>query len=217
MRIESILFDNDGTLYRLLPEFKEEVIKIMVSFLSDKLQLPKEQIMEERKRLIKKYDVESTEFVFGKEYGIDYDEFVNKTYLSVPVEKYGISYDYRLRALLQNIALPKSILTNNPSPFAKKVVATLGIEDLFDNIIGSRELSSQPKPDVAAFKKAINITGYDPRKTAFVDDVPEFHRSAKLLGMTTILVGQKTNQYVYIDSIIENIYELADRLKVLRR
>jgi pyrimidine 5'-nucleotidase len=207
MEIKNLILDNDGTLYKLEPKLKEDITQSMVSYLSNKLGISEKEASNLRKRLIKKYDVESTEFVFEKEYNIPYDEFVKSTYLSVDVRSCGIKYNKKLRNLLQKIKLPKSILTNNPSEFARKILGSLGVEELFENVIGSRELEYKLKPSSEAFLRAIEITGYDPKKTMFVDDIPQFHCAAKELGMTTVLIGSE-KKYPYVDYSVESLSEI---------
>ncbi|MDI6720926.1 MAG: HAD-IA family hydrolase [Candidatus Aenigmarchaeota archaeon] len=206
--IKYAIFDNDGTLYRMPKEFPADVVGRMISFLSSRLDKPEHEIAAERKRLIEREGVSSTEYVFGKEYEIEYDEFLKNTYLSVELEKYGICRDERLRSMLEKISLPKSVLTNNPSEFARKILTSIGIEDMFEYIIGSREMNYQLKPRKEAFLNALEITGYDPEETIFIDDIPEFHIYAKELGITTVLVGQKAGGYPHIDHYIEEIYDL---------
>ena len=215
MNIKYILFDNDGTLYELDQGFKEAVVGRMTSFLAQKLQIPEDRVIEERKRLIRKYGVESTEFVFGREYGVDYDEFVKGTYLLVPIEEHGVKHDGRLQTMLQNIEIPRAVLTNNPSEFARKILRSLGVEQFFEHVIGSREMNYRLKPNREAFLRAVDITRSDPKTTMFVDDIPEFHKPAKELGMTTVLIGSRTRQEKkdYVDYEIERIYELKQILK----
>jgi pyrimidine 5'-nucleotidase len=207
MKIKNLIFDNDGTLYKIEPKLKEDIIQSMASYLSNKLSVSEKEAKALRKRLIRKYGVESTEFVFEKEYNIPYDEFVKSTYLSVDVRNRGIKYDKKLRDLLQKIKLSKSVLTNNPSEFARKILSSLGVEDLFENVIGSMEIGYKLKPSSEAFLKAIEVTGYDPKKTMFVDDIPQFHRAAKKIGMTTVLIGSERN-YPYVDYNIESLFEI---------
>jgi pyrimidine 5'-nucleotidase len=213
MEIKNLILDNDGTLYKLEPKLREDIIQSMVSYLSNKLGISEKEAGSLRKRLIKKYDVESTEFVFEKEYNIPYDEFVKSTYLSVDVKNRGIKYNKKLRDLLQKIKLPKSVLTNNPSEFARKILGSLGVEELFENVIGSREIAYKLKPSSEAFLRAIEVTDYDPKKTMFVDDIPKFHCAAKELGMTTVLIGSE-KKYPYVDYSIESLFEIKKILGV---
>ena len=57
----------------------------------------------------------------------------------------------------------------------------------FDYIIESKELGMR-KPDVEFYLKALEISGADPKKTIFLDDLGINLKPAKELGMTTIKV-----------------------------
>jgi len=215
MNVDYIIFDNDGTLYQMGTGFKERVVGSMIKFLSRRIGIPERQVIEERKRLIEKYGVESTEFVFGVEYGINHSEFVRKTYLLVPIKDYGAINDRKLQQMLQNIKPPKSILTNNPSEFARKIIRTLGVEQFFKHVIGSKEISYRLKPDKKAFLTTADITGCDLKRTVFIDDVPEFLYPAKELGMTTVLLS-KDDKFLsngYIDYQIKEIYDLENLVR----
>lgn len=215
LKVKYMLFDNDQTLYKPGSGFKEAVIGSMIPFLAQKLQISESQVTKERERLITKYGHGLTEFVFCKEYGIGHDEFAKATYLSIPMEKYGISYDVKLQSILQNIDIPKAVLTNNSSEFARKVLKSLGVEQLFEYVIGSNELDYNFKPDKEAFIRAIAITNSNPKEMIFVDDNAEFLRPAKELGMTTVLIEDKGNQRNkdYIDYKIKKIYDIEQILR----
>ena len=57
----------------------------------------------------------------------------------------------------------------------------------FDFIIESKELGIR-KPDIEFYLKALEISGADPKKTIFLDDLGINLKPAKELGMTTIKV-----------------------------
>ena len=57
----------------------------------------------------------------------------------------------------------------------------------FDYIIESKELGIR-KPDIEFYLKALEISGADPKKTIFLDDLGINLKPAKELGMTTIKV-----------------------------
>ena len=210
MSSEFILFDNDGTLYRIGEDFRAAVIEKMLRYISRYLGITEEQATKERKRLIKKYNVESTEFVFGLEYGMPYEDFVNNTYLTIGLESHGIQHDRRLYTMLHRAAQKKSVLTNNPSEFALKILKVLGVDDVFEHIIGSRELCFFLKPDIKAFEIALNMTGYAPEQTFFIDDVKENMSPAKSFGMKTALVGAS---HSHADYTLRTIYDLGKLLE----
>ena len=91
----------------------------------------------------------------------------------------------------------------------------MGAESFFEKFIGASELDYILKPDVKAFEKTLELTGYHPEKTLFVDDVPEFHEGAKKTGLKTVLVSSDVKRE-YIDYNIRNIYELEKLLEDLK-
>ena len=48
------------------------------------------------------------------------------------------------------------------------------------------------KPEPAAFRKALQVSGADPRSTAMFEDSFKNLQTAKQLGMTTVLVAGET-------------------------
>lgn len=187
-------------------DLKKDIGEAMIAYIASRLGISREVAAAERKRLLKKYGVESTEYVFLAEYGIPYDDFVAKTYLSIDPAKYDLTRDQSLIGALNLLERPKSILTNNPSEFARLITGTLGVERQFEKIIGSREMGFKLKPDKAAFLAAAEQTGYDLKTTAFVDDLPEFLAAAKELGMTTVLVGDRRGE---ADLCLANVYDIG--------
>jgi putative hydrolase of the HAD superfamily len=212
MEIKSVIFDNDGTLYQLERRFIDDIVKRMVWYLSNELQMTEDEVRAERKRLINMHGIQSTEVVFAREYGLDMNELIRQTYLAVDISKYGNGFRERLNDFLCRISVPKSILTNNPSQFAYRVLSHLGVADLFEHIIGSEELELQLKPRVEAFYRALEITGYNPKTTIFIDDNPEFLVGAKEAGLKTVLIeinGGKFPQADYVLRRIEDIQYLV--------
>ncbi|MBI2172599.1 MAG: HAD-IA family hydrolase [Candidatus Aenigmarchaeota archaeon] len=208
--IRYAIFDNDGTTYRMPEGFVEAVMDSLIRYAAGELMLSYDETSAERSRLVEKYRVRCTEFVFGEEYGMKYEGFVQNAYMKVPLEDF-IHPDIRLARTLERMNMPKSILTNNPSEFGKRILELLGIADMFERVIGSREVGFRLKPEKEAFERALKITGYEPLETLFVDDTPENHACAKELGMTTVLMGQ--GEYPYVDYPIREIYDIERCIK----
>lgn len=213
MEIKSIIFDNDGALYPLEQRFIDDIVNRMVRHLSTELKITECEVRTERERLMDKYDVQSTEVVFAKEHGVDMSELIRHTYLAVGISEYGNGSKERLSEFLCDIDVPKSVLTNNPSQFACRVLNHLGVADLFEHIIGSEELEYQLKPKVEAFYRALEITGYDSKTTLFVDDNPEFLVGAKEAGLITALIGASDKQFPSVDYSFGRIDDIQYFLK----
>lgn len=214
MAIKNVIFDNDDTLYRLNDTLKRALVAAFLAYASMKFNIPGDEVMPERHRLFKKYGVDSSAYLFAREYGIGYDEFVANTYLSVSPDRCGIGRDIRLRGALCESNLKMSVLTNNYSEYARKVIKCLGIEERFEHVMGFRELGFVLKPDPRAFLRAARITGYDLRETLFVDDKAEFLRTAKGLGMTTVHVSPRQGPSERcVDYRIDSISDISSILR----
>ena len=65
-------------------------------------------------------------------------------------------------------------------------------QDVFAGVIGADSMADVCKPEVAAFQRAFEISGADPKTSAMFEDSFKNLRTAKSLGMTTILVTGET-------------------------
>lgn len=208
--MKTVIFDNDGTLYKITPEFKGEIIRRMFDFLIENITIPTREIPATRKMLIEKYRIECTEYVFAKEYGINIDDFINKVY-NVDCSKLGLYEDPSLRKTLSSINAKKIIYTNNNSKLAKNILETLGVLDLFEEVIGIDTLDYFSKPYKKSFRKMLdltNITNSDVPSTYFVEDTLENLLVAKELGIKTVLISKQASEK--IDYTIDSIHNLRE-------
>lgn len=66
------------------------------------------------------------------------------------------------------------------------------LQGVFTGVIGADSMGDVCKPEKAAFQRAFEISGADPRTSAMFEDSFKNLRTAKALGMTTILVAGET-------------------------
>jgi putative hydrolase of the HAD superfamily len=65
-------------------------------------------------------------------------------------------------------------------------------QDCFEGVIGADTMGDACKPEEAAFHKALRYIGARPAATAMFEDSVKNLRTAKALGMTTLLVAGPT-------------------------
>lgn len=217
MVYDGFIFDNDGTLYEMPSGFKVSVINCMIEHLSKTLSVSKSKIKRERNRLIEKYGLESTVYVFNKEYDINMNDFTEKVFspfLSKDLKELGIIPNAKLANLLESITVPKVVLTNNSSAFARHILQQVGIAHTIDKIIGESEMDYKIKPQTYAYKAGLKeiqkLLGHQPTNVLMVEDVSGFLVPAKELGITTVLVGEKhLEKPAHVDYIINDIVDLG--------
>lgn len=117
-----------------------------------------------------------------------------------PAEFHALFHDLSLEVLAQDAemlaalaSLPgrRFIFTNADDKHAERVLAHLGLRDLFDQVFHIGSFGYAPKPDPLGFQRMIDAHGFDPRATSFFEDSEYNLKPAADLGMTTVLVGDR--------------------------
>ncbi len=94
-----------------------------------------------------------------------------------------------LRDFLISLNMPMSILTNAPHEHADRVLAKLGVADLFEAVTDIRDAGFNGKPYPDAYMAALNKVGADINNTLFLDDMQKYTDGWAAMGGTTILIG----------------------------
>jgi putative hydrolase of the HAD superfamily len=207
MRYKLIIFDLDGTLYKIPKGINKKIEDRVNSFYAEKFNLKKREAERIRNKLKKKY---GTSILVFRKFGIDENEFYEKVFGDINPKDY-IKEDKKLIKILKEIGLKKVILTNSPRFFALKVLDALKIDqNIFDLIVTANDYHTV-KPNKEAFLNITNYFNISPLETIVVGDEAEKDlKTAHELGMKTILVGSKKSDY--IDFKIDSIYEIKEIL-----
>lgn len=114
------------------------------------------------------------------------DDFLIRAH-DVPLE---IERDEALRGMLERIETPKWVFTASAAAHARRCLAALGIDDLFEGIIDVRAVGFETKHSPKAYEAAMRIAGVeDPAACLFLDDSVSNMRAARAMGWTNVLVG----------------------------
>ncbi len=185
MTWEALFFDLDGTLYHPEQGLWQAVGRRIEAFLQQYLGLSPQEARQQRLRFAERYG--TTLRGLQEEHGLDPWEYL--TYVGqVPVEEY-IHPDPHLRTLLASLPYPKWVFTNADAPYARRVLRSLGVEDLFQGIIDIQAMGWVPKPQKEAFRRAWAAAGVrHPARTLLVDDLVRNVRGALEAGMAAVLV-----------------------------
>lgn len=106
----------------------------------------------------------------------------------------GDRLNYRLIDLLRDLrqrGCTLALLANDSIELETRL-AELGLDSLFDHILISARIGVM-KPDVTAFRVALQTVGALPGEALFIDDSLTNVRAAQSLGMPTILVRPDTD------------------------
>lgn len=116
----------------------------------------------------------------------DYLAFVH----DVPVEQY-LQPNPALGTMLAAIPLRKAVYTNATAEYSGRVLQALGVIGHFEQIVGIEEVGLRNKPYLDGYERMLALLGTTGPQSILVEDSTRNLRPAKVLGMTTVLVGSE--------------------------
>ena len=182
--IDVWLFDLDNTLYPPESEVMGLVEQRMTVFVARELNLP----TDEARALQKRYYHEHGTTLAGlmASHGVDPEAFLNEVH-DISLDR--LSPDAELRAALARLPGRRLVFTNGDAGHAERVLAKLGIDDLFEATFHIASADYIPKPAPRTFARMTAAHDVDPTRAAFFEDSAKNLGPAAAIGMTTVLVG----------------------------
>ena len=206
----SWIFDLDDTLYPHEENIFIQVKQKITEFISKNFNLNLRDADIERKRLYNSYGTSLRGLMTERNVNPrHFLEFVHDIDLTVVKE------NPELNQALKNIRGHKIIFTNGSFKHAEKVLERLGIKGNFSNIHSIETSNYIPKPSVEAYYNLIRKENIISKKSIMFEDTAWNLKTAKDLGMTTVLISPKNhllenNKSDYID------YNITDLVKFLK-
>ena len=95
-----------------------------------------------------------------------------------------------IRDVIASLPTRNFIFTNADASHARRVLAALQMEDLFETVVDINAVSPYCKPMPESFAIAMDLADEpDPRKCVMIDDLPRTTRAALDVGMASLLYG----------------------------
>jgi putative hydrolase of the HAD superfamily len=194
--IETWLFDLDNTLYPAESEYMALIEGRMTDFVERETGLPR----DEARALQKKYYTEHGTTLAGlmAHHGMEPKAFLDEVH-DVSMDR--LIPDAALRTAIDRLPGRRLIFTNGSEGHAERVLAHLGLRDLFSDVFAIETADYVPKPALATFDKIAKRHDIHPPGAAFFEDSEKNLVPAARMGMTTILVGAhaaaSTSEFVH--------------------
>lgn len=184
--IDTWLFDLDNTLYPEESGFMSDVERRMTDFVAKVTGLPRDQAYALQKTYLAEHGLTLKGLMLH--HGVDPADF-HALFHDLSLEV--LAQDPALVAVLTSLPGRRLIFTNADDTHAERVLAHLGLRDLFDDVFHIHSFGFAPKPDPLGFQRMIDAHGLNPATTSFFEDSERNLKPAADLGMTTVLVGPK--------------------------
>lgn len=115
----------------------------------------------------------------------------------------------RLRPILSRLPGRKQVFTNAPLHYARQVLQSLQVEKMFETVFSVEHSGYHPKPSVRGFRRMLKAVGADPKHCIMLEDNREALKTAKRLGMKTVLISRQLHRPNYVDKRITHIGKLV--------
>jgi len=203
------LFDLDNTLYPKSCGLMAEIGRRMNMYMDERLGIPADKVREIRDSLLASHG--TTLNGLRRRCEVDPDDFLSFVH-DIPLEKF-IDRDEPLDRMLVSLPLRKIVFTNADALHARRVLSRLGVLRHFEAIIDIHLIEFCNKPDPRAYRKALEFACARPEECVLLEDHPPNIRTAKAMGITTVLVvdgDREREDTAGADYIIDSVLEFAD-------
>jgi len=207
--MQAILFDLDNTLYPAQRDLFSLIDVRINRFMRDVAAIPAEEVDGLRRRYWRDYGATLQGLI--RHHAIDPEDYLHYVH-DVDVTS-RIGSDVGLRQSLAAIAAPCHVFTNGSRQHAERVLAALGVADLFASIFDIRIADYRPKPNPEPYLGVLHSLGLAATDCVMVEDSAENLRQAGNLGMRTVLVdaGEKVDGF---DLQVDSAAAAADAIAV---
>ena len=187
--IRNWIFDLDNTLYPHGARLFEQVDRRITQYIARLFQVER----DEAYRIQKGYFHTRGTTLAGlmAEHGVDPHEYLADVH---DIEMDVLEENAPLAAAIAQLPGRKLVFTNADEPYARKILARLGLQDSFEAIHDVHALNYRPKPEPSAYRHICDTYGLDPRESLFADDMARNLKPAKEIGMTTLWVDNGSEQ-----------------------
>ena len=208
--IRHILFDLDDTLYATNSGMMQEISQRMSEYMVTRVGISRDDVERQRKDYWARYG--TTLRGLYVERHIDPHDFLDFVH-DVDVEG-CLQPDPRLETMLAQLPQAKSIFTNAPGNYGRRVMRALGVEKYFDAVFDIHFIEYASKPNQLAYDRVVAAVPVAPTECLMIDDTARNLVPAKKLGMTTVWLNGTEDRYgtegrESADFIIASVYDVA--------
>lgn len=212
MRSRTWLFDLDNTLHDASPHIFPHLHRSMREYIERHLNVDTAEATRIREAYWARYG--ATLLGLVRHHGIDPRHFLHETHQFDDLPGMVV-HERPLRSMLKRLPGRKIVFSNAPLPYTEAVLEIIGIHRLIDAVWTVERLRFQPKPQMAGFLRLLHRERLNPRTCVMVEDSPGNLRTAKNLGMKTVLISRNPRVPAHVDLRLQSVLDLPRHLAQL--
>lgn len=203
------LFDLDNTLHDASARIFPHINRSMTHYVMAELGLEEREANALREYYWRRYG--ATLQGLMRHHGIDPHHFLRTTH-DFPALERMVIFDRTLAGVLGRLPGRKYIFSNGPARYAQDVLAVMGLRRHFDGVFAIEDARFSPKPGMSAYRRLLHRYRLNPADCVMVEDTAENLRSARRLGIRTVLVGPGPGKPSWVDIRVRSVRALPRRM-----
>jgi putative hydrolase of the HAD superfamily len=180
------LFDLDNTLHDARPIFRA-ISAAMTGYIQAHLAVDRAEADRLRAHYWARYG--ATLPGLTRHHGVDAAHFLQTTH-ALPGLEARLRWHGADLAALARLPGPKILLTNAPQAYARRVLRTLGLSRVFEQVIAFEQMrmfgQDRSKPDARMLRHVLARRRLRPADCVLVEDTLVHQKSARALGLKTV-------------------------------
>lgn len=203
------LFDLDNTLHDANPHIFPHINRSMTSYVAEHLGLGEAEASALRVSYWHRYG--ATLLGLMHHHGTDPHHFLRHTHQFPELDRMVI-HEPALRHALRRLPGRKIVFSNAPRRYAEAVLDVMGVRRCFDGICSIEQMRFRPKPGIHGFLRLLRDYRLNPARCIMVEDSAENLKTAKQLGMRTVLICDMPRNPAWVDLRLKSVLELPRHL-----
>lgn len=204
------LFDLDNTLHDANPHIFPHINRSMREYIERNLGVEEAEATRIRQHYWERYG--ATLLGLVRHHNTDPRHFLQQTHQFDDLRRMVV-FDRALRGMLRRLPGRKIVFSNAPLHYTEAVLDILRVRHWVDAVWSIERLGFRPKPLPDAFRRLLHGERIRPRQCIFVEDSPANLRTAKRLGMTTVLISPRIQRPAFVDLRLQSILDLPRALR----
>jgi putative hydrolase of the HAD superfamily len=206
------LFDLDNTLHDANPHIFPHINRSMREYIERQLGVGEAEATRIRQRYWERYG--ATLLGLIRHHDTDPRHFLCQTHQFDDLRRMVV-HERALRGMLRRLPGRKIIFSNAPQHYTDAILDILGVRRLFDAVWCIERLGFQPKPLPDAFRRLLHGERIRPQQCVFIEDSPANLKTAKRLGMKTVLISRDSRVPAWVDLRLKSVLDLSRALHKL--
>ncbi|NIJ09168.1 putative hydrolase of the HAD superfamily [Sphingomonas vulcanisoli] len=187
--IDTWIFDLDNTLYPASCDLFGLIDQRMTDYVARVTGLDHDAAYAQQKRYFHEHGTTLSGMM--ADHGVDPHDFLADVHA---IEMDVLREDRLLIDAIARLPGRKLVFTNGDEPYARRVLARLGLSESFEAIHDIHAMAYQPKPHADAYASMLANLRVTPETALFAEDMARNLRPAKALGLTTLWVDNGSEQ-----------------------